>query len=521
MYALTWIAATSTRHRPASAAGDANWSAGALQRRTFLRWVWGAAWVSISGGAIIFAFLAFAAPILLSPVETQRLLLRGGTAIAIFVIIASPTLLRIRRRRFELSTAWLGEGRPPTMSELRMTLDAPAEAVRVSAVVWTVCAVMFALLGGTETLSVPLYIFCAVMLGGISTSAVLYLVVERVMRPVSALALRGGAPKNHIGPTVRRRLAMAWTLTTGTPLVGVAILAVGYLLGVGFRAQRTFAAVLVLVAVALVVGLFALLVAVHSVAESLSAMRAALARVQDGDFGARVVVDDTSEIGQLQAGFNAMAAGLTERERIRDTLTTYMDRDVAEHILRAGQELAGEEVDVTMMFVDVCGFTSFAEALHPADVFATLNRLFERIVPLVHQQGGHVDKYAGDGLFAVFGAPRRYADHADRALAAALQIAAAVRDEFEGTLSVGVGLNSGRVVAGNVGGAGRLEFSVIGDAVNVAARVESATRQTGDSVLLSGRTLGMLTDGGGDFVERPGLLLRGKTAPVQIYAPVA
>ncbi len=520
MYAPTWISTTRTR-RSGGAATDANRSAGALQHTTFVRWVWGAAVVSVCGGAIIFAFLAFAAPILLSPVETQRMLLRCGAAVAVFVIIASPTLLRIRRRRFEQSTAWLGEDRAPTVSEQRMTLDAPAEAVRVSAVVWTVCAVAFALLGATETLSIPLYIFSAVLLGGVSTSAVLYLVVERVMRPVSARALRGGAPASHVGPTVQRRLTIAWTLTTGTPLLGVAILALGYLLGVGFRAQRTFAAVLVLVAVALVVGLFALAVAVHSVAERLSALRAALARVQDGDFGARVVVDDASEIGQLQAGFNAMAAGLVERERIRDALTTYVDRDVAEHILRAGQALTGEEVDVTMMFVDVRGFTSFAEALQPADVVATLNRLFERIVPLVHQQGGHVDKYAGDGLLAVFGAPRRYADHADRALAAALGIADAVRDEFHGTLSVGVGLNSGRVVAGNVGGAGRLEFSVIGDAVNVAARVESATRQTGDPVLLSDQTLGMLTDAGGDFVERPGLVLRGKTAPVQIFAPVS
>ena len=96
-----------------------------------------------------------------------------------------------------------------------------------------------------------------------------------------------------------------------------------------------------------------------------------------------------------------------------------------------------------------------------------------------------------------------------------------VVDEFDGELSVGVGLTSGPVVAGSVGGAGRLEFSVIGDAVNVAARVESATRQTGDPVLLSGGTLGMLTNGHGDFVERPGLMLKGKTMPVQLYAPLA
>jgi adenylate cyclase len=96
-------------------------------------------------------------------------------------------------------------------------------------------------------------------------------------------------------------------------------------------------------------------------------------------------------------------------------------------------------------------------------------------VPIVHAHGGHVDKYVGDGLLAVFGAPRRQEEHADQALAVSLEIAAAVEEEFEDRLSIGVGLNSGLVVAGNVGGAGRLEFSVIGDAVNVAARVEAAT----------------------------------------------
>jgi adenylate cyclase len=174
-----------------------------------------------------------------------------------------------------------------------------------------------------------------------------------------------------------------------------------------------------------------------------------------------------------------------------------------------------------LMFVDVCSFTAFAERLRPIEVVAALNRLFERIVPLVHRHGGHVDKYVGDGLLAVFGAPRRYADHADRALRAAFEIAEAVRDEFGTTLSVGVGLNSGPVVAGNVGGAGRLEFSVIGDAVNIAARVESATRQTGDSVLLTGQTLAFLDDDHGEFVARPGLSLKGKKAAVDIYAPAA
>jgi adenylate cyclase len=475
--------------------------------------------VSVSGGALVFVFMSFAAPILLSPAATDRLLLRSGTALAVFAFVVVPVLMRIRRNRYALSTVWLRQRRKPTDWERRMILGAPGEAVRVSALTWGIGAVFFAMLGATESVSAAAYIFSAVILGGITTTAVWYLIAERIMRPVSARALDGGPPTGHrSGPSIQLRLAMAWTLATGVPLLGVAMLAVGYLVDVGFEPHRTLAAILGLVVVALVVGLFTLVVATRSVAERVGELRRALARVRAGDFAARVVVDDASEIGRLQVGFNAMTAGLAERERIREVFGTYVDRDVAEHILQ-GAALQGDEVEVTLMFVDVRSFTTFAERLRPIEVVAALNRLFERIVPLVHRHGGHVDKYAGDGLFAVFGAPRRYVDHADRALRAAVEISDAVRDEFGTALSVGVGLNSGPVVAGNVGGAGRLEFSVIGDAVNIAARVESATRQTGDLVLLTGQTLALLDRYHGEFVPRPGLSLKGKTAPVEIYAP--
>jgi len=141
------------------------------------------------------------------------------------------------------------------------------------------------------------------------------------------------------------------------------------------------------------------------------------------------------------------------------------------------------------------------------------------VVPIIHAHGGHVDKFVGDGLLAVFGAPRRQPDHADQALSAALDMAAAVEKEFAGDLGIGIGLNSGTVVAGNVGGAGRLEFSVIGDAVNVAARVESATRQTGDVILVSEHTKRLLHDDAIGLEDRPQVPLKGKTEIVRLYAP--
>ena len=468
---------------------------------------------------MVFGFLSFAAPLLLTPDATARLLWRGGAALAVFAVIVVPVLVRVRRSRFATSTVWLREHRTPTEQERVRTLAAPTEAVRLSALTWAVGAVSFAALGATESLSAALYIFTAVAFGGITTTAVWYLVAERIMRPVSARALDGQPADHRFGPSIQLRLAMAWTLATGVPLLGVATLAVGYLADVGYEPHRSFAVILGLVAVALVVGLSTVLIAVRSVAERIGALHRALGRVQAGDFAVRVVVDDASEIGRLQVGFNAMTAGLAERERIREFFGTYVDRDVAEHILRGGESLEADEVEVTLMFVDVRSFTAFAERLPPIDVVAALNRLFERIVPLVHRHGGHVDKYAGDGLLAVFGAPRRHGDHADRAVTAAFEISEAVRDEFDDALSVGVGLNSGPVVAGNIGGAGRLEFSVIGDAVNVAARVEAATRRTGDQVLLTGDTLALLRRPHGEFVAREGIALRGKSTSVELYAP--
>ena len=128
--------------------------------------------------------------------------------------------------------------------------------------------------------------------------------------------------------------------------------------------------------------------------------------------------------------------------------------------------------------------SSSAERSDATEVVAALNALFEVMVPIVTDHGGHVDKFLGDGLLAVFGAPEGYADHADRAVAAGLDLVRAV-NRPGAELEIGVGINTGPVVAGSIGGAGRLNFSVIGDAVNVSARVEAATRDLDHDLLIT------------------------------------
>ena len=188
-------------------------------------------------------------------------------------------------------------------------------------------------------------------------------------------------------------------------------------------------------------------------------------------------------------------------------------------MLEEGTMLEGEEVDVTVMFLDVRGFTSYVERSEAEDVVTTLNRLFELIIPIIQEHGGHVNKFLGDGLLAVFGAPTKLEDHADRrrGRSARDRRAPSVTSSAK-TCGSGIGLNSGPVVAGNVGGAGRLEFSVIGDPVNTAARVEAATRTTGDTILITDAVCDRLTRHDDGYEERPAQELKGKREPVPVFA---
>jgi adenylate cyclase len=142
------------------------------------------------------------------------------------------------------------------------------------------------------------------------------------------------------------------------------------------------------------------------------------------------------------------------------------------------------------------------------------------VVPVLARHRGHANKFVGDGLLGVFGAPDKVDDHADRALAAALEIASVVRDRYGDELRIGIGVNSGPVLAGTIGGGGRLEFTVIGDAVNTAARVEEVTRETGDEVLVTQAICALLTRETCAFRERPPVELKGKTEDVRLFTPV-
>lgn len=466
------------------------------------------------GAVIAIVYLVIPLPPVARPDHVKAV---NAVAAVVCAVIAVPLGAWLGNHLLRPIGTWLLEDRPATLAEQRLVLLAPLRLFILQISLWLVAAALFAGLDARYSGRLAIGAMSAIAIAGLMTATCAYLLSERVLRAVAVRALTAGLPDQTGVPGVATRAILAWALGSGLPVL--AIIAVGslYLGGEPARPTQLAEAMVALGGIAVAVGVLAVTLAARATAAPLDEVRRSLEKVERGDFGTLVGVYDGTQIGRLQHGFNRMVHGLAERERLQQAFGAYVDPDVAQRILdQEDVRLEGEQVEVSIMFLDVKNFTHYSEQ-HPADVVvAALNRLFERVVPVIQSHGGRVDKFVGDGLLAVFGAPRRLPDHAKKAVAAALEIAAL--QEATG-LPFGIGVNSGVVVAGNVGGGGRLEFSVIGDAVNVAARVEAATRQTGDSVLVGERTKELADDPAWTMLERPGVTLRGKTSEVRVYHP--
>jgi adenylate cyclase len=492
-----------------------------LAERTNRRLTISANLSNAAGALVVVLFLVFLLPASRTPGSGY-----GAVVVwsAILLAIYLPAGFYLGRRwairRFEPVFAWLGSDEPAPEVARRIVLDHPFWSARLSAAFWGLAALLFSLFVLVAASPVIAFsVLVTVLLGGVTTSSVVYLMAERILRPAVARALADGpAPAVRL-PGVTARMTMAWTLATGVPLLGIVALALTRIAGADVDEDLLVAATLFLAALALAVGSMAIVVASRAVADPIAGVRMGLQRVERGELDVDVPVDDGSEVGLLQVGFNRMAGGLRERERLREAFGAYVDPDLTRRVLEEGTDLAGEEVELSVMFLDVRGFTTLAESAEAPEVVATLNELWGIVVPIVTRHDGHANKFIGDGLLSVFGAPDRLDDHADRAVAAALEIPDAVEDRFGGRLRVGIGVNSGPVVAGTIGGGGRLDFTVIGDVVNTASRVESATRETGDDVLITADTRAMLQRDLGEWEERPPVALKGKSRPVVLYAP--
>jgi adenylate cyclase len=227
----------------------------------------------------------------------------------------------------------------------------------------------------------------------------------------------------------------------------------------------------------------------------------------------------------------ALVLNAFERERVRDIFSRFVPEAVVDDVLKNVDEdlrLGGELQVVTVMFSDIRGFTTFSETREPDEVIEVLNRYLTSMTDVILRHGGTLVAFIGDGIMAVFGAPIAMDDHADRAYAAAREMAGPALAEFNQWLRsegrgegfrIGVGLNSGAVMAGNVGSQKRLEYTVIGDTTNTASRIEGMTKGTPHMIMLSDSTRAMMIHEHPDLEEMEEMEVRGRQAKVVIWAP--
>jgi class 3 adenylate cyclase len=262
------------------------------------------------------------------------------------------------------------------------------------------------------------------------------------------------------------------------------------------------------------------------IARPIEVLRANMARAEAGDLAAITPATSANEIGELTVGFNSMLKGIVERGRIKELFGQYLTKEISEAILDGRVKLDGARYEATVMFTDIRGFTAMSESLEPEEIFAFLNDYLGRMIEVIAARGGIIDKFLGDGILAVFGLPVPSSTHADDAFAAAMDMRLALErmngerfGDGREPVRIGIGMHTGDVIAGNVGSAKKLQFTVIGDTVNLASRIEGLNKDFGSYLLISGATYARLGAASrrAPFERIEGAPIRGKSGGVDLF----
>jgi len=473
---------------------------------------------NINGVIIVTIFLVFLLPVppLTGSTEVVRTNLIALTALW---AVTAPIGFIWTMKLWRPVHRWLGTGKPATAADRRLVLRTPGRVLMVPAAFWAGGVVAFTALNSQYGTDLAVAVAIAIALGGLGTGIFAYLMVQRILRPVTALAMADIVHDHAELPGVSWRILLSWGLGTGIPVLGIVLVGAGVLSGSLTGSVRQMAGTAVFLgAVALISGLAAMWISTRSLSEPLDELRLGMARVREGDHSVRVGVYDGSELGLLQSGFNDMVGGLAEREQLRDLFGRQVGAEVVQQSLERGAELGGEELDVAVLFCDVVGSTRLAVERPPHEVVELLNRFFAIVIDAVSREGGTVNKFLGDAGLCIFGAPLPHDDACGAALRAALEIRRRLRSELPG-YDAGIGVSSGTVVAGNVGSAERFEYTVIGDAVNEAARLTDLAKQERGRILVS-ETCVVGAGAAGDGWLRAGReRLRGRAEPTPIFKP--
>jgi class 3 adenylate cyclase len=261
----------------------------------------------------------------------------------------------------------------------------------------------------------------------------------------------------------------------------------------------------------------------NSIKKPIEEMLGVVEKVRNGDFTQRIMVLSNDEIGMLGDAGNNMIAGLAEREQIRDTFGKYVTPEIRDQILSGRIPLHGERQTATLLFSDLRNFTSYVEANDPEEVIKSMREYFTAMQAAIRNYEGLVLQYVGDEIEAVFGVPLKTADHADRAVRAAMDMRRNLEELNSRRASLGktpfrhgIGIHTGPVLAGNTGSDDRLSYALIGDTVNLASRIEGLTKALQWDILVSDEAVNHLS-GSFPLKEEGPQTVKGFSKPIIVH----
>ena len=383
---------------------------------------------------------------------------------------------------------------------------------------WVVAAIVMIPLNIAGGIRVLILIASAIAFGSTATVCTGFLFTQRALR---ALMVAATVDFEHAerAPGVRVRMILMWTMCSALPGAGIVFLVI--LRANGWIVQRDApieTPVVVLALVAVVLGLRAIILVSSSISDPLHEVVDAMAEVERGQLGNRIDVYERSELGQLQTGFNRMVAGLQERDQLRDLFGRHVGEEVVRRAVAKNESISGDEREAAILFIDLVGSTQLAATREPLEVAAVLNDFFRIVVAEVDKRDGLVNKFQGDAALAVFGAPLRIDDPASAALSTARALSAEL-DRLP--VDFGIGVSAGPVFAGNIGAENRYEYTVVGDAVNEAARLADRAKDFDRRVLSSAEAIDRACEAERRHWGIQGSeVLRGRSRLTQISAPV-
>jgi adenylate cyclase len=455
------------------------------------------------------------------------------TVSLIYTVVAVIAGRRLGRATLEAgpngTSAWLPQGHTPNDAQQARALQAPFRLMWLQLSLWVVGAAMLAIVNLAFHPLLALGLGLTTLLGGLTTSSAAYMAGELALRPITGRALAASGHRADGVPGVAVRWLLTWGFGTAAPVLGVLFLGIAALTPLDIDAATLALAVVALSALTLLFGSVVTVLAAYATVHPLASIERGMARVAQGDLSVELRITDTTEVGTLQRGFNAMVQGLRERQRVEDLFSRQVGADVADRSISHGVQLGGDVKAVTVLLVDLVGSTALAAREHPERVVHLLNRFLAVVVEEVERHDGWINKFMGDAALAVFGAPTPLEAPARSGLRAARLIQARLVAEVP-ELSAAIGVASGDVVAGHIGTEQRFEYTVIGDPVNEAARLCALAKSEPQRVAASWATVeqaalppapdGPAGDGEAHrWVRGETVVLRGRTDPTVVAVP--